>query len=386
MDTQVTDRAAMTRTLDYKGKVVLVLQGGGALGAYQVGVIEALTRAGIEPDWVVGTSIGAINAALVAGSPIAERTERIDAFWDRVSFDLTAGTLAGPFGQMARQWMNAMTVVRGVPGFFSPNPLSMLGDKAPLGPTKAAYYTTDALRQTMQDLVDFKRLNAPGGMRVSLGAVNVASGEMTYFDNRDANGDGIRDTGPLDARHVLASGALPPAFPAVEIDGQFYWDGGLYSNTPIEVVMDDRPRQDCLIFAVNLWHSAGVAPASIASALARMKDIQFASRANHNIDSEGKMHRLRHVVRELGLALPEDIKARPEIAELLSWGCRTVMQVVRFNAPRTTFEDQSKDIDFSSEGIAERRAAGYEDGCRALEAQDWTKPHPALDGIVVHDA
>ena len=215
-------------------------------------------------------------------------------------------------------------------------------------------------------------------MRVSLGAVNVASGEMSYFDSRDP--------GAIDVRHMLASGALPPAFPAVEIDWQFYWDGGLYSNTPVDVVTNDRPRQDCRIFAVNLWHGDGDAPASIALALARMKDIQFASRANHNIESEGKLHRLRHVVRELGMCLPEDMRAQPEIAELLSWGCRTVMHVLRFNAPRMAGEDPSKDIDFSSSGNNARRVAVYEDACRALESQAWTKAHDPLDGIVVHDA
>jgi NTE family protein len=255
----IDDQAAGggTRHAGFPGQVVLVLQGGGALGAYQVGVYQALHEAGVEPDWVIGTSIGAINASLIAGNPPAHRMERLDAFWDQMQGPPGIGALAWPeLGNLAANWF---TVMRGIPNFFTPNLHAWRGSTTALGVESAAYYSTRPLRETLGALVDFDYL-CQCRVRMTVGAVNACSGEMRYFDTR---------SGPLTVDHVMASGALPPAFPAVRIDGEPYWDGGIYSNTPIEAVLDDKPRRDSVIFAVNVWHQSAPEPDSIWQVMAR---------------------------------------------------------------------------------------------------------------------
>ena len=204
------------------GQVVLVLQGGGALGAYQAGVYQALHRAGIEPDWVIGTSIGAINAALIAGNAAEQRLERLQAFWARV--EQGAGGVSDRWWPGVAHAMHVFgTVSQGIPGFFAPNPKAWQGIQAPIGVDAAAYYSTAPLHATLSSLIDLDLLCA-GRPRISVGAVNVRSGRMRYFDSRDMR---------LGIDHVMASGALPPAFPAIRMEGDTYWDGGIYSNTPI---------------------------------------------------------------------------------------------------------------------------------------------------------
>jgi NTE family protein len=245
------------------GQVVLVLQGGGALGAYQVGVYQALHEAGIEPDWVIGTSIGAINASLIAGNDVADRLSRLREFWSRVQ--------QGPFHQAMAPWplfgglvANWLTVARGIPGFFKPNPFAFAGPHTPLCASSAAFYSTEPLARTLNELVDFTRVERHA-TRLTVGAANVRTGEMRYFDSRDTQ---------LNAKHVIASGALPPAFPAVRIDGDLYWDGGILSNTPVEAVFDDYPRRNSLVFVVHLWNPHGSEPETIWQVLNRQKDIQ----------------------------------------------------------------------------------------------------------------
>ena len=355
------------------GQVVLVLQGGGALGAYQVGVYQALHEAGIEPDWVIGTSIGAINAALIVGNPPDERMQKLDAFWQHVE---QQRTLAGPFDWlgMGNLLANMTTVMRGIPAFFEPNLLALRGAQAALGVEQAAYYSTAPLRETLGALVDFNYLDTCK-TRLTVGAVNACTGTMRYFDSRD-------DTIGLD--HVMASGALPPAFPAVRIDGQPYWDGGIYSNTPIEAVLDDKPRRDSLIFAVNVWHQTGPEPESIWQVMGRQKDIQYASRADSHILRQKQIHRLRHVIRELQKQLPAARRNDPEVQELASWGCGTTMHVAHLLAPRLEGEDHTKDIDFTSAGVHARRAAGYADTRRMIERAPWTAPVDPIEGVVEH--
>ena len=355
------------------GQVVLVLQGGGALGAYQVGVYQALHEAGIEPDWVIGTSIGAINAALIVGNPPDERMQKLDAFWQHVE---QQRTLAGPFDWlgMGNLLANMTTVMRGIPAFFEPNLLALRGAQAALGVEQAAYYSTAPLRETLGALVDFNYLDTCK-TRLTVGAVNACTGAMRYFDSRD-------DTIGLD--HVMASGALPPAFPAVRIDGQPYWDGGIYSNTPIEAVLDDKPRRDSLIFAVNVWHQTGPEPESIWQVMGRQKDIQYASRADSHILRQKQIHRLRHVIRELQKQLPAARRNDPEVQELASWGCGTTMHVAHLLAPRIEGEDHTKDIDFTSAGVHARRAAGYADTRRMIERAPWTAPVDPIEGVVEH--
>ena len=355
------------------GQVVLVLQGGGALGAYQVGVYEAMHEAGIEPDWVIGTSIGAINAALIVGNPPARRLERLNAFWSQVQQTLPGAVPGWP---ALEHWMaNAATVMRGIPNFFTPNLHALKGTAAPLGVESAAYYSTEPLRQTLAELVDFDHL-CTCSTRMTVGAVNVCSGHMHYFDNRSER---------LGVDHVMASGALPPAFAAVRIDGEPYWDGGIYSNTPIEAVLDDKPRRDSLIFAVNVWHQTGPEPASIVDVMSRQKDIQFASRADSHIARQKQIHRLRHVIRELHRQIPAARQADAKVAELASWGCGTTMHVAHLLAPRVDGEDHTKDIDFTPEGVRARREAGYSDTLRMLERAPWEHATAdPIEGVIEH--
>jgi NTE family protein len=355
------------------GQVVLVLQGGGALGAYQLGVYEALHDAGIEPDWVIGTSIGAINAALIAGNPPERRMERLNAFWQHVEQPVTT---AGPLDWLGMgNWVaNMTTVMRGIPAFFEPSLSALRGVRAQVGVESAAYYSTEPLRETLGELVDFESL-AGGATRLTVGAVNACSGAMRYFDSQYE---------ALCVEHVMASGALPPAFPAVRIDGQPYWDGGLYSNTPIEAVLDDRRRRDSLIFAVNVWHQTAPEPESIWQVMGRQKDIQYASRADSHIARQKQIHRLRHVIRQLTQQLSQAKQADPTIKELSSWGCGTTMHVAHLLAPRLEGEDHTKDIDFTPAGVKARREAGYADTRRMIERAPWREPTDPIEGVVEH--
>ena len=353
------------------GQVVLVLQGGGALGAFQAGVYQALHEAGIEPDWVIGTSIGAINASLIAGNPLDRRLERMEEFWRRVAHGGLRDRLAGSPFVAAANWM---TLTQGIGPFFQPNP-AFVSLHAPLGADRAGYYSTAPLRRTLADLVDFDRING-GAVRLTVGAASVRTGEMRYFDSRDE---------PIDVRHVMASGALPPAFPAVRIGTELYWDGGILSNTPVEAVFDDNPRRDALVFAVHLWNPDGHEPESIWQVMNRQKDIQYASRAISHIRRQRQIHRLRHIVKELAMLLPDEVRTAPAVREMESWGCLTRMHVVRLLAPSLAGEDHTKDIDFSRQGIAARRAAGYAHARRAIEAAPWEAPVDPLEGFLLHE-
>ena len=356
------------------GQTVLVLQGGGALGAYQVGVYQALHEAGIEPQWVIGTSIGAINGAIIAGNPPEKRLEQLTRFWEAVQRRSFAD-LSGLWPAAAATLLNAETCIRGIEGFFALNPLAAWSMGMPLGIERAAFYTTAPLRDTLAELTSFDYINACSG-RLTLGAVNVATGEMHYFDSRDRK---------LTLEHVMASGALPPAFPAVRVDDEPFWDGGIYSNTPIEVVLDDKPRRNSLIFSANVWHPRGPEPESIMQVLARHKDIQFASRANSHVARQKQIHRMRHIIRELGKHIPAKKRDEPEVRELLDYGCASVMHVIPLSVPRLDGEDHTKDIDFSPHGIRARWQAGYADTRRVIEWAPWRRQVDAMDGIIVHE-
>lgn len=353
----------------HPSQVVLVLQGGGALGAYQVGVYQALHEAGIEPDWVIGTSIGAINGAIVAGNPVDQRLERVLAFWDSMEYHSRL------FPGMNHVLANLTTITQGIPSFFSPNPSSWQGLNADVGIEQASYYLTAPLRETLRTLVDFDCLNN-GPTRLTVGAVNARNGEMRYFDSRDET---------LGIEHVLASCSLPPAFPAVRIDDEPYWDGGIYSNTPIEAVLDDRPRRDSVIFSVQIWNPDGSEPGSLWQVMGKQKDIQYASRASQ-IERQKQIHHLRHVIRELGRHLPEEARMDPECQELMSWGCGTIMHIIKLNAPPLAGEDHTKDIDFSVDGIRSRRAAGYAHAHQMIRAKPWETAIDPAEGVMIHEA
>ena len=356
------------------GQVVLVLQGGGALGAYQAGVYEALHEWGVEPNWVIGTSIGAINGALICGNPPERRLDRLREFWSRIEQRGGEG-VARLFG-LSNLPANVATITQGVPAFFVPNPLAWLGTHVPLGVESAAYYSTSPLRATLTELVDLAFLDTCV-TRLTVGAVDVANGEMCYFDSRDQ---------PVRLDHVLASGALPPAFPAVEIDGELYWDGGIYSNTPIEVVFDDNPRRDALIFSVNMWQPQGTDPNTLWQVMGRQKDIQYSSRGLTHVARQQQLHRLRHVIRELTKHLPADVATNSVVRDLASYGCSTTMHLVRLLAPRLDNEDHTKDIDFTASGIRARWQAGHDTVTQVIAAKPWADPIDALTGVSIHEA
>jgi NTE family protein len=353
------------------GQVVLALQGGGALGAYQVGVYQALHEAGIEPDWVIGTSVGAINAAVIAGNAPQNRLPRLRALWDRFQQEPPLQALRFWPG-MGEALANFSALVHGIPHFYSARLPAWGGLQAKVGLDRASYYDTAPLRETLAQLVDLDVLGKQ--MRLTVGAVSVKRGEMRYFDSRDA---------ALGLDEVMASGALPPGFPAVRVDGEAYWDGGLYSNTPLEVVLDDNPRRDTVIFSVNMWQPTGHEPESIWQVLARQKDIQYATRADSHIARQKQIHRLRHVIRELAKNLSPE--KRKQCADLASWGCHTTMHVVRLLAPALDGEDFMKDLDFSAAGIQFRCAAGFSDALRMLERAPWEAPVDPMEGVIVHE-
>lgn len=323
---------------------------------------------------MIGTSIGAINAALIAGSPRADRFESLREFWQRVESGRALGEgLHMWAGAMAR---NAMVFSRGVDHFFRPRLTALVNPCLPLGAEHAGYYTVEPLRRTLAGMIDVDRLNA-GDPRITVGATMVRTSQMRYFDSGSER---------IGLEHVLASGALPPAFPAVRIDGELYWDGGILSNTPIEVVFRERPRRNTAVFAVHMWNPNGPEPSSIWDVLHREKDIQYSSRTLTHVEREQQVHRLRHIIAELAALVPEAQRHDPRIAEHLAYGCLTRVHVVRLLAPSLPGEDYLKDIDFSREGIRARWQAGYRHTMATLEKAPWRGEYDATEGVVLHDA
>jgi NTE family protein len=269
-----------------------------------------------------------------------------------------------------------MALFGGVAGYYTPNhALTFGGAKAPLGVERAALYNTEDLDKTMTALTDPAWFNS-GHPRLTVGTVNVKTGQMHYWDSARM---------PLGLNHVLASAALPPAFPAVRIDGEPYWDGGIFSNTPIEAVFDDNPRRDSVVFADQMWHISGPEPQSLEDVLSRQKDIQFASRDDSHIARQQAMHRMRHIVRELVKMVPQERRDTPEVKEFAGWGCATFMHIVRLNAPYVEGEGNSRDIDFTSAGIRVRWKAGHDDTARVLDKRPWENVVDPVDGVAVHD-
>lgn len=354
-------------------QTVLVFQGGGALGAYQAGVYQALHEAGIEPDWIIGTSIGAINASLIAGNEHNDRLGALTEFWQRMAHKSpwSSGTLWPQTSQSLSCWQ---TLSMGIPGFFAPNPMAFWGTRVVLGADRAGYYSTAPLEKTLTGLVDFSLINRCKP-RLTVGAAHVRTSRMTYFDGRDME---------IGVKHIMASGALPPAFPAVRIDGELYWDGGILSNTPTEVIFDDNPRKSSLIFAVHMWNPDGAEPETMWEVMHRQKDIQYSSLVATHIARQLQTHRLRHVIRELTALLPNGVRSSEAVRALASYGCPTQMHVVRLLAPRLANEDHTKDIDFSPSGIRKRWEAGYAHTSRAIEQAPWEGEFDPLEGIILH--
>lgn len=359
-------------------QTVYVFQGGGALGAYQAGFVEALEGAALPPDWLVGTSIGAINAVLIAGNAPADRLPALRRFWDGVTRPAFTPPLpASPWTALWQQGLQTwQTLTSGVPGFFRPRgPQSWdVNRRAPLG--ELGFYDTSPLAATLRELVDFDRI-AAAETRLTLCAVNVRSGELALFDNRD----GRTRIGP---EHVMASGALPPGFAPVVIDGEAYWDGGIYSNTPLDVVLDDSERRDTLCFMVDLWDASEAAPATMAQALTRYKDIQYASRICEHLDDHERMQNLRRALRLVGRKLGPKVAADPAVKQLLAMGCDSRIDVVHLVMQALPGEDSWRDIDFSDSRLRARWAAGLSDGRAMLARAPWREPVQEDVGMRVH--
>jgi NTE family protein len=372
-------KATTKKTTKAKAQTVLVLQGGGALGSYQGGVYESLSKHGFDVDWVVGTSIGAINGALIAGNRPEHRLDRLRAFWQRVGRD--APEIFPFFGspEWLRPWNNASrvwdTLSNGIPGFFTPRPGSSWNINQRGFTNQASFYDTSPLEETLNDLVDFKYLNTRA-VRFTVSAVDIATGELKTFDNEH---DTIR------AQHIMASGALPPGFPPVEIDGNTYWDGGIYSNTPIDIVLHDAERRDTLCFMVDLWDPTETVPTSIAEAITRQKDIQYSSRSTEHLEDHEHMQNLRRAIQLLAHRLPAKERNSPEVKRLTALGCASTIDIIRLIMKARPEDDQNKDIDFARATIETRWKAGAHDGKRALARKSWLKAPPPHIGMVVHE-
>lgn len=358
-------------------KNVLVFQGGGALGAYQAGTYEALSAGGIEPNWIAGISIGAINAAIIAGNPPERRVAHLRKFWDLVSSRLTLPPLATD--ENSRKLFNetsaALVASTGAPGFFEPRlpPAFFM----PPGTVQAiSLYDTSPLRETLLELVDFDLLNS-GKVRFSIGAVEISSGNLNYFDNKH---DEIRP------EHVMASGALPPGFPPVEIDGKLYWDGGIVSNTPLQYVLDGgMPRQEVCIFQIDLFSARGQIPKTLFDVQAREKEIRYSSRTRLNTDFFKHVQSMRRAIRRLDNQIPDDIKSSFDWRVLAEFSSNAAVTIVHLIHRRAAYSTQSNDYEFSRFTVNEHWRNGMEDVEHTLSHPTWVNRKPPKDGLLVLD-
>jgi NTE family protein len=361
---------------DRCARVALVLQGGGALGAYQAGVYQALHEANIEPDWVSGVSIGAVNAAIIAGNPPHRRVDRLRTFWERIT-DRTVWPYT-PDGDIYRKARNAasawLTILQGQPGFFeprSPGPwLTAAGAR-----DATSYYDSAPLRQTLRELVDFSLLNACA-TRLAVGAVNVLTGNFIYFDNAEEE---------IEPEHVMASGALPPALPMIKIGTDYYWDGGIVSNTPLQHLLDQDDHLNTLVFQVDLFSSRGPLPRDIQDVMARHKDIMYSSRTRYNTDTYRRMHVWKTRLHQALAKVPDEAltdgerRMRDQLADLPE------ITILHLIYQQKAYEGHAKDYEFSADSMREHWQSGYEDTKRTLKRKQWLEMPPEGAGIVVHD-
>ncbi|MEI9926005.1 MAG: patatin-like phospholipase family protein [Bradyrhizobium sp.] len=362
-------------------KRVLVLQGGGALGSYQAGAYQALCHFDFEPVWVAGISIGAINAAIIAGNAPEKRVSRLKEFWEMVSSPVPWNPITK--GDRGRSLFNetsaALIATFGVPGFFQPRfPPAPLWPQG--SPQSLSYYDTAPLRKTLEHLVDFDRINDLK-TRLSVGAVNVTSGNFCYFDNVEFKKLG-KKIGP---EHIMASGALPPGFPSVEIEGEQYWDGGISSNTPLDYVLDEDATDDLLIFQVDLFSARGNLPATLLEAAEREKDIRFSSRTRMNTDKNKQVHNARRALRDLIGKLPEHLKNDPSVEILQKAAKESTVTVVHLIYRSKNYESSSKDYDFSHVGMVEHWGAGTRDVHLSMQHKDWLERPQSDETMVTYD-
>ncbi|KTD36251.1 patatin-like phospholipase [Legionella nautarum] len=357
-------------------RIVLVLQGGGALGAFQAGVYEGLEKSHYIPNWVAGTSIGAINAAIIAGNEPKNRLPRLKQFWDAVTQPEIFNTgydFPDALNKLVADWQYQQVVLSGIPVFFKPRVDSVINMF--YGPWNS-FYDTEPLRAFLQELVDFDYL-AKGEMRLSLGATNIHTGKIRYFDSK------YEKLGP---EHIMASGALPPAFPPILIEGQYYWDGGVYSNTPLSVVLDDMPRVSSLCFMVDLWSANGDLPNSVDEVKKRNLEIIYSSRSDEQRCHFEDKHNLRRAIRALYEQLPEDKQLLADNVELASLGCVSDYDIVQLEYQQKQWESSTKDADFSAYSTKERWRQGLKQVQKALKAKKFCTPHPPHVGVAVYRA
>jgi NTE family protein len=364
----------------------LVLQGGGALGAYQAGVYQALDEAGLHPNWIAGISIGALNAAIIAGNAPEQRVEKLTEFWETICKSaLWPNRPTFPWGenftlpQLFRDGVNTLAAWRalteGQSGFFQPRvpPPIMQWNGTP---ATASWYDTAPLRETLERLADFDRINDPRHLRVSVGAVNVRTGNFAYFDNRK---DKLRP------EHFMASGALPPGFPAVEIDGEYYWDGGMVSNTPLYQVLTERPHHDSLIFQVDLWSATGALPRDMGSVAERSKDIQFSSRTRlvtEYMRMTREQQRLLHELMELVPEAKRDDHAYRRAERYANGALTNLIHLIYRDKP---YEGHYKDYEFSPQTMHEHWQSGLTDMRHTLTRPHWLDPPSHENPFVTHD-
>ena len=363
------------RPPSYDKKIGLVLQGGGALGSYQAGVYEALASSEYLPDWVAGISIGAINAAIIVGNRPENRVKRLRSFWKEVTAqtNLLPSASFGSFAVWQQRSSGLTALMFGLPGVFTPR-----SPREWLPPDNlVSYYDTSVLKATLERLVDFNRINKNEDMRLSVGAVNVRTGQFCYFDSAKMT---------IRPEHVMASGALPPGFPPVEIDGEYYWDGGLFSNTPLEYVLDHSPRRSRLTFQVDLFHAQGQLPTNLDEVGERDNDIRYSSRTNICSNAFRDRHNVRHAINELHKLLPPELACTEQAKRLYEHGCVTEMDIVRLIYRPFELQGASKTYDFSRSSMEKRWQQGKSDARTVLHASPWLAPLPKELGVRVFDA
>jgi NTE family protein len=364
-----------------KAQRVLVLQGGGALGSYQAGAYQALSHHDFEPDWVAGISIGAINAAIIAGNPPDRRVQRLKEFWEMVSAPVPWSPITAD--DRGRSFFNetsaAMVAAFGVPGFFTPRlPPAPLWPQG--SPEAQSYYDTAPLRTTLEHLVDFDRINDLK-TRLSVGAVSVTSGNFRYFDNFEFKKLG-KKIGP---EHIMASSALPPGFPSIVIDGEHFWDGGLASNTPLDYVLDEDTTDALLIFQIDLFSARGPLPVSLLEAAEREKDIRFSSRTRLNTDKNKQIHNARKALRDLIGKLPGELKDDPSLEILRKAAKENTITVVHLIYRSKNYESSSKDYDFSRVGMVEHWGAGERDVHLSMRHTEWLERPQSGETMMTYD-
>jgi NTE family protein len=372
----IPDGSSLAPQIAAFDRVALVLQGGGALGAYQAGVYNALSEAGCEPQWLAGVSIGAINASILAGNKPENRLDKLRGFWETISGRrVWMFTPEGDYFRSLRNQVSAwMTMSMGQPGFFEPRrPGPWHHPPGASGST--SHYDTSKLRDTLLEFVDFDLINN-GDTRLSVGAVNVRTGNFVYFDNAQVK------IGP---EHIMASGALPPAFPAIKIEGDYYWDGGIVSNTPLQYLLDQDDHLSSLVFQVDLFSAAGTLPRDMRDVLARHKDIMYSSRTRYNTDV---FQRMRAFERRLARAIekiPPELRSAEDEAVLKDIERSAGVTIIHLIYQQRQYENQAKDYEFSGTSMREHWESGFEDTKRTLRRRDWFVPPADGAGVAIHD-